>query len=53
MRKHYVSILADLARGSALEDVYEQITGDVPTYAGGMDGDELAELILESEYAIS
>ncbi|AUV61875.1 RNA polymerase [Pseudomonas phage Littlefix] len=53
MRKHYVSILADLARGSALEDVYEQITGDVPTYAGGMDGDELAELILESNYAIS
>lgn len=53
MRFHYVSILADLARGLALEDVYEQITGAVPTYANAMDGNELAELILNSNYAIS
>lgn len=53
MRFHYVSILADLARGMALEDVYEQITGHVPYYEGAMDGNELAELILESNYAIS
>lgn len=53
MRFHYVSILADLARGMALEDVYEQITGHVPYYEGAMDGDQLAELILNSNYAIS
>lgn len=53
MRFHYVSILADLARGMALEDVYEQITGHVPYYEGAMDGNELATLILGSNYAIS
>lgn len=53
MRFHYVSILADLARGMALEDVYEQITGHVPYYEGAMDGNQLADLILESNYAIS
>lgn len=53
MRFHYVSILADLARGMALEDVYEQITGHVPYYEKAMDGNQLAELILESNYAIS
>lgn len=53
MRKHYVRILADLARGRALEDVFGQITGHTPFYNGAMDGQELAELILESNYAIS
>ena len=53
MRFHYVSILADLARGMALEDVYEQITGHVPYYEGAMDGNDLAEMILNSNYAIS
>lgn len=53
MRKHYVHILANLARGRALEDVFEQITGHTPFYERGMDGNELAELILESNYAIS
>lgn len=53
MRGHYVSILADLARGRALEDVMRQITGHEPTYDRAMDGDELAELILQSNYAIS
>jgi hypothetical protein len=53
MRFHYVSILADLARGWALEDVYEQITGNRPTYSNAMNGDDLAEMILNSNYAIS
>ena len=53
MRFHYVSVLADLARGFALEDVYQQITGHVPYYEGAMDGNALAALILESNYAIS
>lgn len=53
MRKQYTRVLADLARGFALEDVYEQITGNVPTYANAMDGEELAELILNSNYALS
>lgn len=53
MRKHYIRILADLARGTALEDVYEQITGEVPFYEHAMNGDELAELILQSNYALS
>ena len=50
---HYASILADLARGRALEDVLEQITGHTPHYDRAMDGNELAELIMESRYAIS
>lgn len=53
MRFHYVSILADLARGRALEDVIEQITGHTPTYSRAMNGETLATLILESNYAIS
>lgn len=53
MRFHYVSILADLARGFALEDVYHQITGLTPYYEGAMDGNALAEMILNSNYAIS
>lgn len=53
MRFHYVSILADLARGRALEDVFEQITGHTPHYDRAMCGEELAELILNSNYAIS
>ncbi len=53
MRKHYVSILADLARGHALEDVFKQITGHVPFYNNAMDGNDLARMILESNYAIS
>lgn len=53
MRRHYVSILADLARGRALEDVFKQITGVEPTYAGAMNGNELADMIMESNYAIS
>lgn len=53
MRWHYMNILADLARGRALEDVYEQITGVVPTYSRSMDGNKLAELILGSNYSLS
>jgi len=53
MRKHYVHILANLARGRALEDVFEQITGQTPFYDRAMCGNELAELILNSNYAIS
>lgn len=53
MRFHYVSVLADLARGWALEDVYQQITGLTPYYEGAMDGEALATLILKSNYAIS
>lgn len=53
MRFHYVSILADLARGRALEDVFEQITGHTPSYANAMDGNKLADMILKSNYAIS
>lgn len=53
MRFHYVSILADLARGRALEDVFEQITGHTPHYERAMCGEELAKLILNSNYAIS
>lgn len=53
MRYHYASILADLARGKALEDVFKQITGVEPTYANAMNGDELANLIMNSNYAIS
>lgn len=53
MRFHYVSILADLARGRALEDVFEQITGHTPHYDRAMCGEELAKLILQSNYAIS
>lgn len=53
MRFHYVSILADLARGRALEDVFEQITGHTPHYDRAMCGEELAQLILNSNYAIS
>lgn len=53
MRFHYVSILADLARGFALEDVYHQITGLTPYYENAMDGNALAEMILQSNYAIS
>lgn len=53
MRFHYVSILADLARGRALEDVFEQITGHTPHYDRAMCGEELAKIILESNYAIS
>ena len=53
MSAHYVSILADLARGRALEDVFKQITGVEPHYDNAMNGDELAALIMESTYAIS
>lgn len=53
MGLHYVAILADLARGRALEDVLEQITGHTPHYDRAMDGNELAELIMKSRYAIS
>jgi len=53
MSAHYVSILADLARGRALEDVFKQITGVEPHYDNAMNGDELANMILESTYAIS
>lgn len=53
MRMNYTRILASIARGRMLEDIYEQITGHTPTYAGGMDGDELADLILSSNYALS
>lgn len=53
MRWHYMNILADLARGRALEDVYEQITGVVPTYSRAMDGNQLAEMILGSNYSLS
>lgn len=53
MRRHYMNILADLAHGRALEDVYEQITGVVPTYNRSMDGNALAKLILGSNYSLS
>ena len=53
MRLTYVQIMADLARARVLEDIYEQITGLTPTYEGQMDGDELAALILNSNYALS
>lgn len=53
MRLTYVQIMADLARARVLEDIYEQITGLTPTYEDQMDGDELAALILNSNYALS
>lgn len=53
MRLTYIQIMADLARARVLEDIYEQITGMTPTYEGQMDGDELAALILGSNYALS
>ena len=53
MRLTYAQIMADLARARVLEDIYEQITGMTPTYEGQMDGDELAALILGSNYALS
>lgn len=53
MRLTYAQIMADLARARVLEDIYEQITGMTPTYEKSMDGDELAALILESNYALS
>lgn len=53
MRLTYIQIMADLARARVLEDIYEQITGQTPTYEGQMDGDELAELIMGSNYALS
>lgn len=53
MKANYTRIMASIARGRMLEDIYEQITGQTPTYAGAMDGDELAELILGSDYALS
>lgn len=53
MRLTYVQIMADLARARVLEDIYEQITGLTPTYEDQMDGDELAELIMGSCYALS
>lgn len=53
MRFHYMSIMADLARGRALEDIFEQITGHTPTYTRSMDGNELAELIMQSNYSLS
>ena len=53
MRLTYAQIMADLARARVLEDIYEQITGLTPTYDGQMDGDELAALILNSNYALS
>ncbi|AXC36498.1 RNA polymerase [Pseudomonas phage phCDa] len=53
MRLTYVQIMADLARARVLEDIYEQITGLTPTYEGQMDGDELAALIMGSNYALS
>lgn len=53
MRLTYIQIMADLARARVLEDIYEQITGQTPTYEGQMDGNELAELIMGSNYALS
>lgn len=53
MRLTYIQIMADLARARVLEDIYEQITGLTPTYEDQMDGDELAELIMGSCYALS
>jgi hypothetical protein len=53
MRLTYAQIMADLARARVLEDIYEQITGVTPTYDGQHDADELAALILESNYALS
>lgn len=53
MRLTYAQIMADLARARVLEDIYEQITGQTPTYEGQMDGNELAELIMGSNYALS
>ena len=53
MRLTYIQIMADLARARVLEDIYEQITGLTPSYEGQMDGDELAELIMGSNYALS
>ena len=53
MRLTYIQIMADLARARVLEDIYEQITDQTPTYEGQMDGNELAELIMGSNYALS
>lgn len=53
MRLTYAQIMADLARARVLEDIYEQITGLTPFYEQQMDGNELAEMILESNYALS
>lgn len=53
MRLTYIQIMADLARARVLEDIYEQITGLTPSYEGQMVGDELAELIMGSNYALS
>lgn len=53
MRLTYVQIMADLARARVLEDIYEQITGVTPTYDGQHDADELAAMILQSNYALS
>lgn len=53
MRLTYAQIMADLARARVLEDIYEQITGVTPTYEGQHDADELAAMILESNYALS
>jgi hypothetical protein len=53
MRLTYAQIMADLARARVLEDIYEQITGMTPTYKDQMDGDELAALILNSNYSLS
>lgn len=53
MKGNYTRIMADIARGMMLEDIYEQITGHVPHYENAMDGDALAELILQSNYSLS
>jgi len=53
MRLTYAQIMADLARARVLEDIYEQITGLTPTYEGQMDGNVLAEMIMNSNYALS
>lgn len=53
MRLTYAQIMADLARARVLEDIYEQITGITPTYDGQHDADELAAMILESNYSLS
>lgn len=53
MRLTYAQIMADLARARVLEDIYEQITGLTPFYEQQMDGNELAEMILNSNYSLS
>lgn len=53
MRMHYANILGDLAEGYALEDVFQQITGVRPHYANAHDPVELANLIRNSNYALS